>query len=127
MKKGLNENMIVLNNHLGSVSISRNFFTALIGSAVTGCYGVAGTNAGGLWQNMVESLPFLKKIKNDNKGVNIRFTDGKIFIDLHITVVYGVNVASIVKSIQHKVTYITEEQTGIKVGRVNVYVDAIKS
>jgi uncharacterized alkaline shock family protein YloU len=94
---------------------------------VNGCYGVAGTNAGGLWQNMVESLPFLKKIKNSNKGVNVRFKDGKIYIDLHITVAYGVNVASIVKSIRHKVTYVTEEQTGIKVGRVNVYVDAIKS
>jgi uncharacterized alkaline shock family protein YloU len=119
--------MIVINNHLGSVSISRNFFTALISSAVAGCYGVVDTNAGGIWQNMTEFLPLLKKIKNDSRGVNIRFTDGKIYIDLHITVSYGVNVASIVKSIQHKVTYVTEEQTGIKVGRVNVYVDAIKS
>jgi uncharacterized alkaline shock family protein YloU len=119
--------MIVLNNHLGSVSISRDFFTSLISSAVAGCYGVVGTNAGGIWQNLVEFLPLLGKIKNDGKGVNIRFTDGKIYIDLHITVSYGVNVASIVKSIQHKVTYVTEEHTGIKVGRVNVYVDAIKS
>ncbi|MCL2698503.1 MAG: Asp23/Gls24 family envelope stress response protein [Oscillospiraceae bacterium] len=119
--------MIVLNNHLGSVSISRNFFTSLIGSAVSDCFGVVGTNAGGMWQNMVEFLPLLKKIKNGGKGVSVRFTDGKIYIDLHITVSYGVNVASIVKSIQHKVTYVTEEQTGIKVGRVNVYVDAIKS
>jgi uncharacterized alkaline shock family protein YloU len=119
--------MIVLNNHLGSVSISRNYFTSLISSAVADCYGVAGTNAGSFWQNMVELLPFLRKTGNNGKGVSISFTDGKIFIDLHITVVYGVNVASIVKSIQHKVTYVTEEQTGIKVGRVNVFVDAIKS
>lgn len=119
--------MIVINNHLGSVSITRGFFTSLISNAAIGCYGVAGMNAGGFLQNVTEALPFLKKKKTPDKGVNISFTDGKIYIDLHITVVYGVNVASIVKSIQHKVTYVTEEQTGIKVGRVNVYVDAIKS
>jgi uncharacterized alkaline shock family protein YloU len=120
--------MIVLNNHLGSVSIAKGFFTSLIGNTLRDCYGVVGTNAGGVWQNMVELLPFLKKIKSNNdKGVNISFIDGKIFIDLHITVLYGVNVTSIVKSIQHKVSYITEEQTGIKVGRVNVFVDAIKA
>jgi uncharacterized alkaline shock family protein YloU len=120
--------MIVLNNHLGSVSIARGFFTELISTTVRDCYGVVGTNAGGIWQNIVEFLPLLKgKKKNSGRGVNVRFTEGKIFIDLHITVLYGVNVASIVKSIQHKVTYVTEEQTGMKVGRVNVYVDAIKS
>jgi len=119
--------MIILNNHLGSVSIARGFFTELISSTVRDCYGVVDTNAGGVLQNITEILPFLKSKKRDGKGVNVKFTEGKIYINLHITVLYGVNVASIVKSIQHKVTYVTEEQTGMKVGRVNVYVDAIKS
>ena len=125
--------MVTINNHLGSIDISKRFFTTLIGSTVTGCYGVVGMNSGTPRQNALESLPFLRKwlgltpSKYHDKGVNVKFIDGKIHIYLHITVLYGVNVASVVESIQHKVTYFTEEQTGMKVGRVNVYVDAIKS
>ena len=101
----------------------------MIGNTVTGCYGVVAMNSGTPRQNVFESFPFLRKWlglgKYHDKGVNVRFFDGKIHIDLHITVLYGVNVSSVVKSIQHKVTYFTEEQTGMKVGRVNVFVDAI--
>jgi uncharacterized alkaline shock family protein YloU len=119
--------MVVLNNHLGSINITKRFFTALIGGTVTQCYGVVGMNSGTPRQNLIEMLPFLKRGKYHDKGVNVRFADGKLYIDLHITVLYGVNVASIVKSIQHKVTYVAEEHTGIKVGRVSVFVDAIKA
>ena len=127
--------MVVLNNHLGSINITKRFFTALIGGTAASCYGVVGMNSGSFWQNAVEYLPFLKRIKEPDKGVTVRIAEvnngGKtvsaIFIDLHITVSYGVNVSSVVKSIQHKVTYVVEEQTGMKVGRVNVFVDAIKS
>ena len=125
--------MVSIINHLGSIEISKRFFTTLIGNTVTGCYGVVDMNSGNPRQNFIESLPFLGKwlgLSPDrylDKGVNVRVRDGKINIDLHITVLYGVNVASVVKSIQHKVTYVTEEQTGMKVGHVNVFVDAIKS
>ncbi|MCL2693985.1 MAG: Asp23/Gls24 family envelope stress response protein [Oscillospiraceae bacterium] len=119
--------MVVSTNHLGSVNISKKFFTTLIGGTVTKCFGVVGMNSGGMWQNAVESMPFLRRGKQYDKGVSVTLSDGKIYIDLHITVLYGVNVASVVKSIQHKVTYVVEEQTGIKVGRVNVFVDAIKT
>jgi len=119
--------MVVLNNHLGSIGMSKRFFVALIGDALSDCFGVVDTNAGGVRQNIFEFLPFLKRGKYPDKGVNIKTAEDKIYIDLHITVLYGVNIASIVKSIQHKVTYVVEEQTGLTVGRVNVYVDAIKS
>ncbi|MCL1822576.1 MAG: Asp23/Gls24 family envelope stress response protein [Oscillospiraceae bacterium] len=119
--------MIIINNHLGSINITKRFFTALIGGTVAGCYGVAGMNSGTLWQNMAESLPFLRRRKEPDKGVSVKLIENQLYIDLHITVTYGINAASVTKSIQHKVTYAVEEETGIKVGRVNVYIDAIKS
>ena len=122
--------MVDINNHLGSISISKRFLTALIGGTVTNCYGVVGTNAGNIWQNALEAVqfvPFLHGIRKTEKGVNVKTADGKIYIGLHITVLYGVNVSSVVKSIQHKVAYAVEENTGMRVGRVNVFVDAIQS
>ncbi|MCL2019149.1 MAG: Asp23/Gls24 family envelope stress response protein [Oscillospiraceae bacterium] len=119
--------MVVLSNHLGNIRITKRFFTSLIGHALTDCFGVAGTNARGFWQNTVELLPLLKRLRYPVVGVNVKAAGGTIYIDLHITVLYGVNVAAVVKSIRHKVTYTVEEQTGLKVGRVNVFVDALKS
>ena len=43
------------------------------------------------------------------------------------SVLYGVNVGTVVKSIINKVKYVMEESTGISVERVNVYVDEIKT
>lgn len=48
------------------------------------------------------------------------------YIDLHISVMYGVNVSTIVKSIIHKVRFAVEDETGFTVDKVNVFVDAVK-
>ena len=119
--------MVVSNNHLGSITISKRFFSALISGTAKSCFGVVGMNSGTPMQNAMEALPFLNREKYTDKGVSVKLSEGFIIIDLHITVSYGVNVSSVVKSIQHKVTYVVEEQTGMRVGRVNVYIDAIKS
>ena len=40
---------------------------------------------------------------------------GRLSIELHIVVTYGVNIAAIVKSIVNKVRYTVEEATGLEV------------
>lgn len=62
-----------------------------------------------------------------DKGVKVSRNGGKLLIDLHIVVTYGVNITVIVKSIIKKVRYIVEEATGLKVDCVNVFVDDMKS
>ncbi len=119
--------MVVLSNHLGDINISKHFFATLIGSTVTSCFGVVDTNAGNIKQTLIESLPFFHKKKYIDKGVTVRFAGDKLFIELHITVLYGVNVSSIVKSIQNKVRFAVEEETDLTVEQVNVFVDGIKS
>ena len=39
---------------------------------------------------------------------------------------YGINVSTIVKSIIHKVRFAVEDETGIAVDKVNVFVDSVK-
>ena len=76
------------------------------------------------------SIPFIKKFAEktilSEKGVTVKFKNGKLYIDLHITVMYGVNVSTIVKSIIHKVRYAVEEETEFSVEKVNVFVDSVK-
>ena len=124
--------MIDIHNHLGAINYSKQFFYTLIGGTVTSCFGVVDMNAGDAKQTFLERvpIPFVKKFAEKNilseKGVTVRYKNGKLYIDLHITVMYGVNVSTIVKSIVHKVRYAVEEETEFPVEKVNVYVDSVK-
>ncbi len=106
--------MVLIHNHLGEINISRQFFAQLIGGTLTK-------------QSLRESLPFTRKKKYIDKGVSVRTVRGKLHVDLHITVLYGVNISTAVRSIQHKITYVIEDETEIEVENVNVFIDGIKS
>lgn len=116
--------MIKIENHLGVINISNDYLNNLVGYAVTNCFGVSGMSTGGTSQEM-KSL-FSKPDRLD-KGVLVKNVNGNLVIDIHIIVVYGVNIAEIVKSIVHKVKYVVEDLTGFVVDKVNVFVDGMKS
>ena len=124
--------MITINNHLRTITYSKQFFYSLIGGTVTNCFGIVGMNAGDAKQTFVEKVPlkFIKKFAEktilSEKGVTVRYKNDKLYIDLHISVMYGVNVSTIVKSIIHKVRFAVEDETGFTVDKVNVFVDAVK-
>ena len=109
-------------NHLGVIDISHDVFVSLVGETVIGCFGVAGMaqtrsqkGIGGLFRR--KDLP--------DRGVRVRMKNGALVIELHIIVLYGTNIAAIVKSIVNKVRYQVQEITGIPVARVNVFVDGM--
>ncbi len=118
--------MIKVQNNVGTITISQDYFTSLIGSTVTGCFGVVQMNISSAKQTLLAAMPFVKK-QSFERGISVRAGKDKLVVDLHITVLYGVNVGTVVKSIINKVKYVMEESTGISVERVNVYVDEIRT
>ncbi len=116
--------MITLENHLGKIDICENYFRKLIGNAATSCFGVAGMSDGNVQQG-IRSKVFSKRSYID-KGVVVNKDNDGISIDLHIVVTYGLNIRAVVKSIDEKVRYSVEEATGIRVNKVNVFVDGLK-
>ncbi len=116
--------LIRVENHLGSIDISNEYLTTLIGHTVTSCFGVVHMNAFGAKQGF---LSLLNKGNTYDKGVIIRQNRDRIIIDLHITVSYGVNISAIVDSIINKVRYTVEEETDLTVIKVNVFIDGMKS
>lgn len=116
--------MIRIENHMGRIDISNTYFANLIGHAASECFGVSG---------LVNSTPaqglrsFLSGGKNmPDKGVRVRIAGGRLSIDLHIAVTYGVNISAIVKSIVNKVTYTVEAASGLMVAKINVYIADMK-
>lgn len=116
--------MIRIENHLGSIEISQEYFSCLIGNAVSSCYGVAGMVKSGTRQGL-RSIFFRRSFADE--GIRVRSDSGKLVVDSHICVIYGMNIAEISKSIVNKVRYTVEEATGLTVKRVNVYIDGMKS
>jgi len=118
--------MIKLENYLGTIQISENFFANLVAYAASRCFGVAGM-APSSSRAIKSSASWLKKPILPTKGVRIRSSGDLLIIDLHIIVTYGVNISAIVKSIGHKVRYTVEQATSLHVGNVNVFVDGMLS
>ncbi len=115
--------MVSIQNHLGKIRYTKAFFYSLINSAVTSCFGVAGLTAGNKSEEILTSVPFLKQLFSDGQGINVRIINGKLFIALHIAVVYGTNTTALIQNIQEKLSYVIKEQTGLSVEQVNVFID----
>jgi uncharacterized alkaline shock family protein YloU len=122
--------MVTKRTHLGNITVTEQFFKELIGRNIVSCFGVVDMNADGAKQNLLDvlpNLPFLPKKNRIDKGVSFKFVKNQLHITLHITVMYGTNVSSVVKSIQHKIKYAVEDEIDIPVERVDVFVDGIKT
>lgn len=116
--------MIRIENHLGTIEISQEYFSYLVGQAASACYGVAGMVKNGPKQGL---RSMLSRRSYADEGIRVRSEGDKLVVDLHISVMYGMNISAIAKSIVNKVRYTVEEATGLDVKRVNVYIDGMKS
>ena len=107
---------------LGDLTITGQVFAYLVGYVATTCFGVVGM------ASIAKPGDIVKLLKKDSldKGVNVKLVDGKLDIDLHIVVEYGVNIPAISKSIINRVKYYIESTTGFNINNINVFVDAVR-
>ena len=115
--------MIRIDNRYGTIEISQNYFRHIIGEAVSSCYGVVGMVRKGTRKGLRAMLSRKALIED---GVRVRNEGERLVVDIHIEVVFGMNIAAIAKSIVNKVRYTVEEATGLTVKKVNVFVDVIQ-
>ncbi len=114
--------MITSHLPLGDVLFTGDYFSALVSEAAKSCFGVAGMSTRGVG-DAVKGLVLGKQ--HAEKGVLVTEDDGKLAIQLHIAVSYGVNIPTVSKSITHRVRDEVERATGLKVARVTVAVDDV--
>ena len=106
----------------GSVNVSSNVYTEIVGTAATNCFGVKGMAA----RSVKDGVYHLLRKESVGKGVNIEFhEDGSISVDLHIMVDHGVNINALGASIIEQVRYEVTKATGTEVRAVNVYIDSM--
>ena len=112
--------MLKLDNHLGTTTITTEYFAGLIGNVVSSCYGVVGISASTPMQGMLRRV---SGRSTPAQGVKIKAIGDKLVVDIHIKVLYGINVSAIVKSIMNKVRYAVSQAVGLQVAKINVFVD----
>lgn len=115
--------MITMENHIGKITISNRYLTDLIMNTVSGCVGVADMDNISVLNDICS---FLGKHCDTGSGVSIRAKNNRLFIDIHVSVTFGTNIAVVVSSLKHKVKYAVEEATGADVACINVFVDNIR-
>ena len=114
--------MVRHNNENGSVNVSANVYTDIVGTAVSNCFGVKGMAA----RSVKDGVYHLLRKESMGKGVRVHFhEDGAISIDLHIVVDNNVNLSAVGASIISEVRYVVTKCTGTEVRAVNVYIDSM--
>ena len=114
--------MIRHENENGSVNVSTNVYTDIVGTAAANCFGVKGMAA----RSLTDGVYHLLRKESVGKGVRITFNeDNSITIDLHIIVDNNVNLNAVGASIIYEVRYVVTQCTGTEVRAVNVYIDSM--
>ena len=114
--------MVRHENEKGSVNVSTNVYTDIVGTAATNCFGVKGMAA----RSLTDGVYHLLRKESMAKGVRVEFhEDDTISIDLHIMVDHGVNLNAVGNSIISEVRYVVTNTTGTQVRDVNVYIDSV--
>lgn len=114
--------MIIIKEPLGQAVLTNDYFVGLVSEAIKNCYGVAGMASGGAKDTLMTAIFGEEKT---NKGVTVREEEKELVIDIHVKLMYGVSIGTIVDNIKERVTYAVEEATNLKVNRINVSVDDI--
>ena len=77
--------MLKLENHLGTTTITTEYFAGLIGNVVSSCYGVVGISASTPVQGMLRRV---SGRSTPAQGVKIKAIGDKLVVDIHIKVLY---------------------------------------
>jgi len=107
----------------GVISIENEVVARIAGLAAMECYGIVGMAA----KSVKDGLVRLLRIESLTRGIKLTASDRSINIDLHVIAEYGTNITAICESLISTVKYKVEDQCGLSVGRVNVYVEGLRT
>jgi len=112
-----------LRNEKGQISIDHEVVARVAGYAAMDCYGVVGMAA----KNIRDGLVHLLKRESLTKGILVSHQGEEFVVDLHIIVEYGTNISAIAQALIDTVRYRVEENVGLAVGEINIFVDGIRT
>lgn len=111
-----------ISNDFGEIRIDQEVVARAAGLTALECYGIVGMTSSTITDDIVSIL----KREHLTKGVLIEYLDNQFTITFHVVVEYGVNIAAVTDTLISTVQYKIEKFTGIKVGKIVVYVESVR-
>lgn len=108
---------------LGKIDISPTVIADIAKQVLTESYGVTGIVSTGIRSGLERLL----RKKGSRKGIQVEIKDGSVAIDLHIAAGLGVNLAEVASNIKSAIVYQVEKLTMLKVARVDIHIDEVKT
>ena len=113
----------MVNAHMGNIVIDNEVIAQYAGAAAMECFGIVGM------ADISVKDGIFKLLKKDSmtRGINVcLLPNNKISINFHIIIAYGVSIMTIADNLISNVKYAVEENTGLEVEDVNIYVEGVK-
>jgi uncharacterized alkaline shock family protein YloU len=109
------------NNPLGSILITPRAIATIAYHAALESYGVVGLANKNLVDGLAQAVA-----KDPTHGIEVRYTDGQIRIDIYVVVEYGTRIKSVASSVSNTVRYHVEKALGMPVEQINVHVRGLR-
>lgn len=112
-----------MGNHSGDITVDNAVIAAYAGNVAVKCFGIV--------EMAVSSVSdvfhrVLRKNKLSN-GIEVKRTeDGKLILDFHVVVSYGVNIRTIAENLSEDVKYEVEKYVGREVAQINIFVEDVR-
>jgi uncharacterized alkaline shock family protein YloU len=107
---------------MGSIRINDDVIAQYAGTVANECFGIVGMAS----VNVKEDLVRILKKDNVNRGITVQNEGGKLVLDFHVIVAYGVNIPAVTENLVNNVRYKVEEYTGLEVVKINIYVEGVR-
>ena len=111
-----------ISNKMGEIQINPEVIAKYAGITAVECFGIVGMAA----VSMKDGLVHLLKKDSITRGINVSLEDNELTIDFHVIVSYGVSILAVYNNLTDSVKYHVEEFTGIRVKKINMYVEGVR-
>ncbi len=113
----------LMETQYGKIAVDPEVIAQYAGSVAVECFGIVGMAA----INMKDGLVKLLKKDYLTHGINVTIDEeGKIDINFHVIIAYGVSIATVTENLMETVKYKVEAFAGMKINQINVSVEGIR-
>lgn len=114
--------------YLGRIEVSPRAIQSIAGLAVLESYGVVGMapKDSSNRERFAEYMAALLPRANFRRGVDVKYNDRQVLIDLYVIIEYGTRISQVAIGIKNRVKYVVERDTGLTVAQVNVHVQGLR-
>lgn len=106
----------------GKIEVNEEAIAMAAGIAAMECYGLVGMASRRIKDGLVELLGR----ENLSRGVEVKFLQDGLAIELYIIVGYGVKISEVANNVMTKVKYTIENLLGLRVASVTVNVEGVR-